>query len=90
MFKMIVDMASQDTGVAARALAQVIEAEAAHQDGETAGPAAGRQSRRTVSSRTQEDMARQEDKAPLSAPRSSAPRSTRRRRSQDRAVVLDK
>ena len=86
MFKMIVDMASQDTGVAARALAQVIEAQDAHQDGETAGPAAGRQSRQTISSRTQED------KAPLSvsAPCPSAPRSTRRRRSQDRAVVLDK
>jgi hypothetical protein len=84
VFKMIVDMASQDTGVAARALAQVIiEAQDAQQDGET-GPAAGRQSRRTVGSRTQED------KAPLSAPRPSAPRSTRRRRSQDRAVVLDK
>ncbi len=83
MFKMIVDMASQDTGVAARALAQVIEAQDAQQDGETAGPAAGRQSRRSVGSRTQED------KAPLSAPRPSAPRSTRRR-SQDRAVVLDK
>jgi hypothetical protein len=66
VFKMIVDMASEDTGVAARALAQVIEAEDAQVHASAGEPAAGRQSRRT-SSRTRE------------AP-SSVPRSTRKRR----------
>ncbi len=65
VFKMIVDMASEDTGVVASAVAQVIEAEDAELHASAAEPAAGRQSRRN-STRARE--------APSSVPRSARKR----------------